>query len=64
MNQIVDCIQFISTKLDTLNVVPGQITHTMAQLQAAFEIQARKLDVAVEKNFQTQVLSPGGGGSR
>lgn len=55
MNEVVDCLQGVARALDARGIGPGSITHTIAQLQSAFQQEARGLEFNLKAEFEKQI---------
>lgn len=57
MDNVVDCLSRVSQALDARGIGSGAISHTIAQLQNAFEQASQGLTFKLEKAIQTTVTS-------
>src|SRR5438552_7783776 len=55
MNDVVDCLQGVMRALDARGIGPGSITHTIAQLQSAFQQEARGLTFGIKAELEKQI---------
>src|SRR5574337_1143135 len=62
MNNVVDCLNAVAQMLPSLRIAPGQITHSIAQLQEALRLESSGMIVRLEQAVQTRVSAGGGAG--
>jgi hypothetical protein len=62
MNNVIDCVSAVQQALEKYNVVPGQITHSLAQLETVFQQEARGFIVSIEQQTARMGVPSGKGG--